>query len=193
MPELITRSKLIYQWNELPEVAKRKALEKYWDWNVDDEWWEWVYEGISEGFDGFSGKPNEFDLDRSWFIGFKSLEPNRDELTNLLMKKYIGWRIKDRATYRLYSRAARMIKNGELEISLDGRGRSINLDCAWYVSDYHDDALTIASNYVEEAFLAFAHKCLKRLQDDYDYQTSEQAISEMLEDRSFNDDGTLAD
>lgn len=187
MPELVTRSRLIYQFSELSEDAKKKAVEKYWDWNVAHNWWEFVYEDISRGFDGFSGTPNEFDLDRSWYIGFKSLEPNREELAKRLMEKFKGWRIKDRATYRLYSRAARLIKNGELEISLGGRGRGIETDC-WHDLD---DALTMAANYVEEAFLGFTQECLKRLQNEYEYLTSESAIKEYLQDLLFNDDGTL--
>jgi hypothetical protein len=189
MPELVTRSKLIYQWNELPEVAKRKALEKYWDWNVDNEWWEWVYEDISEGFDGFSGTPNEFDLDRSGKIGFSDLNADWDALASLYLEKNPA---KDRATYKLHTSVARLIRSRDFCLNYRYGTPSISTDGSnWYIDS--NDNYALAERFLEDALSDFTHKCLTKLQDEYEYQTSREAISQMLEDRSFNDDGTLAD
>jgi hypothetical protein len=38
----------VYNFEELPEEAQRHALEKYWDMNVDYDWWEFTYMDASD-------------------------------------------------------------------------------------------------------------------------------------------------
>ena len=38
----------VYNFEELPEEAQRHAIEKYWDMNVDYDWWEFTYMDASD-------------------------------------------------------------------------------------------------------------------------------------------------
>ena len=40
----IVETKTVYFFAELPEESRQKAVEKYWDINVDYDWWDAVYE-----------------------------------------------------------------------------------------------------------------------------------------------------
>jgi hypothetical protein len=50
----------VYQFDELTEKAKEKALEELYDINVDYDWWEGVYEDAKE----IGLKLTGFDIDR---------------------------------------------------------------------------------------------------------------------------------
>jgi hypothetical protein len=39
-----TKTRVLYEFDELSEDAKDKAIEKLYDINVDHDWWNWVYE-----------------------------------------------------------------------------------------------------------------------------------------------------
>jgi hypothetical protein len=50
----------VYQFDELDEKAQQKALEHFYDINVDYEWWEWMYEDAERA----GIKITSFDIDR---------------------------------------------------------------------------------------------------------------------------------
>jgi len=49
----------IYKFSELSDEAKQNALEKYWDWNVSDEFW---YEYFFDEAKGLGFEITSFDL-----------------------------------------------------------------------------------------------------------------------------------
>lgn len=49
----------VYKFNELPEAAKQKALDKLYDINVDHDWWEFTYDDAKE----VDIKINTFDIE----------------------------------------------------------------------------------------------------------------------------------
>jgi hypothetical protein len=54
----------VYEFNELSEEAKEKAIEKLWNINVDYEWWDCVYDDA----ENIGLKIKEFDLDRGSYV-----------------------------------------------------------------------------------------------------------------------------
>lgn len=56
-------------FDELPETTKERVLERYGDWNVDHEWWDYVYDWFAETM---KAEGVEVDTDKTWFRGFWS-------------------------------------------------------------------------------------------------------------------------
>ena len=54
----------VYEFNDLSEEAKEKAIEKLWNINVDYEWWDCVYDDA----ENIGLKIKEFDLDRGSYV-----------------------------------------------------------------------------------------------------------------------------
>lgn len=59
----------VYKFGELSEDAKQKAIEKFWDVNVDYEWWEGIYEDAKN----IGLKITSFDVDRHEIEGYFEL------------------------------------------------------------------------------------------------------------------------
>jgi len=55
----------VYKFDELSEQAKQKAIESFYDINVDYEWHEFIIENFTENRDFF-------DIDNVYFSGFSS-------------------------------------------------------------------------------------------------------------------------
>lgn len=60
----------IYKYDELSEKAKEKVIEKFYDFNVDNDWWDCSYDGFKEDLKeiGLECKTFYFSLDRDWNI-----------------------------------------------------------------------------------------------------------------------------
>jgi len=55
----------VYQWAELPEDVKQKAIQKLWDFNVSDrDWWDSTYDDA----ENIGLKITGFDLDRASYV-----------------------------------------------------------------------------------------------------------------------------
>lgn len=54
----------VYEFNELSEESKERAIEKLWNINVDYEWWDCVYDDA----ENIGLKIKEFDLDRGSYV-----------------------------------------------------------------------------------------------------------------------------
>ena len=48
MPQVEVEEKTEFEYNELSEDAKRKAVQNMYDINVDHDWWDTVYENAAE-------------------------------------------------------------------------------------------------------------------------------------------------
>jgi hypothetical protein len=59
-----TKTINLYQFSELSDEAKEKAIEKFWDINVDYNWWDMTYEDAKN----VNFNILEFDLDRRCFV-----------------------------------------------------------------------------------------------------------------------------
>lgn len=54
----------VYQWDELSEDAKQKAIDHARYWNVDHDWWDCTYEDAER----IGAKISAFDIGRAWSI-----------------------------------------------------------------------------------------------------------------------------
>jgi hypothetical protein len=66
----------LYQFEELGEQAKEKAVEKLYDINVNHVWWDFVYDDAKT----IGCKIEGFDLGRAMSIDFKMLENSHDHI-----------------------------------------------------------------------------------------------------------------
>jgi len=62
-----TRTYQVYKYDELPDDAKQKAIEKHYDINTEHDWWDCEYEDFKE-----IGKCLGIDIKDIWFSGFAS-------------------------------------------------------------------------------------------------------------------------
>ena len=73
----------VYPFDELSEKAKQKAIAKYWDINVNYDWWEGIYEDASNVYIEITG----FDLGRSQEIDLK-LTVSPADTANAIIKQH---------------------------------------------------------------------------------------------------------
>lgn len=55
---------VVYEFSELSDKAKQKAIDACRDWNVDHDWWDFMYDDCKN----IGVKIGGFDLGRSWSI-----------------------------------------------------------------------------------------------------------------------------
>ena len=71
----------LYRFEELTDAAQETALQELWDINVDNEWWEFTVEDISN-FGEASGLGckygKEFDIDLRAYIHINEYEFTED-------------------------------------------------------------------------------------------------------------------
>ena len=70
MPRTETVVRALFKFEELSEEAQDKALEINWDWNVDCDWWEYIYDDAAT----IGLAIEEFDLGNSKKINGKLTE-----------------------------------------------------------------------------------------------------------------------
>ncbi len=73
----------VYQFNELSDEAKEKAIERFADINVDHDWWECTYEDAAT----VNLKLTEFDIDRSSYCKGQFIE-NAEDTANAIVKHH---------------------------------------------------------------------------------------------------------
>jgi hypothetical protein len=70
----------LYTFEELNQEAQQKALEKFYDINVDWQWWEFVCEDAKE----VDLKISAFDFDRGWSIDIKFIQGPKETALAIL-------------------------------------------------------------------------------------------------------------
>ena len=195
----------IYKFKELSEEAKEKAIEKFYDFNIYEGWWEHVYEMYKEDETGF-------DIDKIYFSGFWSQgdgamfegSPNEDILNFITPGYRTGYG--NERYEKNWSRVIKLIKNGDINIygSFKHSGRyyqsksySDNLDAEmtndWYgknysnIEDICEDILYEIREYYED----LCNKIYHSLEQEYEYYTSREAIEESIiaNEYEFTEDG----
>jgi len=173
----VTTKTDVYQFQELSEEAKQKALEQMYDINVHYNWWHFVYEDAEE----IGLILSTFDLGRSRDID-GSFKWSAEECAELITKNH-G---KDCETYK--TAASYLIERGELVTKYSNgvdtdkvsEGNEYDFDCE--CDDLDNDFLySLLQDY------------FSLLNNEYDYLTSEEAIIESIEanEYEFTKDGKL--
>lgn len=72
-----------YQFDELSDKGKEKAIEKHWDWNVDFDWWQFTYEDAKTVGIDIQG----FDIDRGSYCKIQFLW-NAEQVADEILKQH---------------------------------------------------------------------------------------------------------
>ena len=188
-----TTTKEVYTYDELPEDAKQRVLDKNWDINVDSDWW-YDYDGKT-GFssaeikkyrldaehcdDLLTYKKLYFNIDRGDYIQFVDAEFKHDETA----RKFLG------VPKKLWEEVNWTI--------LDQPFRNSNTRLAYEANDYEKAFTDKQIEILDRAVERFADKiaeALKGLRNSYEYSTSREAIEETIKanDYEFDIDGNIA-
>lgn len=161
----------VYRFNELSEKAQDKAIEKLYDLNVGYEWWNNTYEDAErvglkiKGFDLERGNSIEGILSSSLTESVTAILTDHGEICE---------------TYQLAKRYKEVID------VLDVKRRLGLID----EDSYNDQIDELQELYLRELLQCY----LSILRQEYDYQTSREAIIESIEanEYEFDEEGQLA-
>lgn len=163
----------VYEFNELSEEAKEKAIEKLWNINVDYEWWDCVYDDA----ENIGLKIKEFDLDRGSYVKGEFTISAQEVASNI---------IRDHGeSCETYQTAVNFINEYEPVFSDYMNEQSENFESG----ELEDKMLDMESEFLKS--LCEDYRVI--LQNEYDYRTSTEAIIETINANGyeFTEDGKL--
>lgn len=170
MPKI--KQKTVYQFSELSEDAKQKAIQEFYDINIDFDWWEFTLDDAKN----VGIKIETFDVGRGRDITGE-LELDAEEICEKIMKDHGD-------TCDTYITAQAFLK--ELT-PLKVKHRLLGtID----EPEYEDEANELVEQFKKDIFNCY----WKMLRDDYEYRQSEEAIIETIEanEYEFEEDGSRA-
>lgn len=191
---------------DLNEKAKDRARDEARDWNTDHVWWDCTYEDVIEcgkllgieiesknlTFSGFSCQG-----DGASFTGRYSSIPDvvknitehapQDETLHAIARELTTFQV-----------TMRMHTGDEMSANIKRTGRECHsmtmyVDETWAVfgtgvgQDHTQERIDILLDLMRR----FADWIHARLEDEYDYLTSDECIDEALAEREFEEDGTM--
>lgn len=199
----------LYQFDELSDKAKAKALDKCREWNVDYDWWEYLYENFTQDVAqyGYSVGVKDISFSGFWsqgdgakFSGHVSKDHNQ---CLGLLPCDLATRVRD------YNAKCRLLGVQEITLEFSSRITSsghychsgyMRLDCPTFgwedwedfdrvdigmQSEFHDltDALRdcdeIDRAVIEEA-RGHADDLYRALRDEYEWLTSDEQVAESI-------------
>jgi hypothetical protein len=182
----------VYQFNELSDEAKQKALECMYDINVDHEWWD--YDGlldlITEEMKSrkiklsdypstlFSYTVEAFDVDRDWFIQLE-IDVKDDDIFRKFLR--IDKRLWEQCE-PVFETAPRRNATTNFWIAIaKDNGNNLTQREAFII----ERAEQIMNDKIDEALIG--------LRNNYEWLLSEEAIIETIEanEYEFTEDGKL--
>jgi hypothetical protein len=163
----------VYNFNELDEKAKSKAIEKHRYFYVQDTWWDNVYESAEE----VGLKITGFDLDRSRYINGEFIK-DVESIADYILKEF-GETCE---AYKMAENYQSKRENTLEKAEKDNFGDFTDL----YTLDNELDAL---DTELRNDLLNYYLKCLEL---EYDFYMSDEFISEFLINNEYNflQDGT---
>ena len=158
-----TKEIKIYLFDELSEKAQEKAIENNREWNVNYDWWDLAL----EDFSSYGITVEEFDLGRSWDIKLKI--EDAEEAANKIISSW------GEGT-PFYTTASEFLQDI----------KSARRDAA--EGELLDDLI---DDLIHEFTKELGEEILGLLRADYEYLTSDEAISESLSSNGceFYEDG----
>ena len=167
----------LYSFEELNYTAKERALSKFYDINVNHDWWEFIYHDAKE----IGIKIQSFDLYRK-DIDIDLLY-NCDDVANKIISNH-GQNCKTYIVSETFLEdrtklVAKYSDGCNLEYVLDENIEQFDEDLDELENEYNND---IANEY------------LSMLEKEYEYLTSEESIIEMIcaNEYEFTEDGELS-
>jgi len=159
-----TTTRTIYTFDELSDSAKDKALDNCRDYEVENDWWEQVYEDASE----VGIKITSFDIDRASYC--KGEIPDTEQTANDIMDNH-G---EECDTYKV---AAAYLKERDEAIKAAPKDEDGEFEDEYELDEKLDEL-------GEEFTKAIFEEYLSMLRMLYDYLTSD-AVKEMIEANEY--------
>jgi hypothetical protein len=192
----------LYKFDELSEDAKEHAIEKLYDINVDyDGWYEFIFDDAKE-----IAKLMGIEIKNIYFNGFSSqgdgacFEGNYKYAKNSV-KKVIEFAPKDTELHQMVKGLFEIQKKNFYSITANVKqsghyyhSRCTDINVYRQDNQGFEDYLNQSDNdAIVELLRDFMNWIYKQLNDDYDYQTSKEAIIETIKanDYDFDEDGNL--
>jgi hypothetical protein len=151
----------VYQFSELSEQAKEKAIEQFSDINVDFEWWDGIYMDA----ENIGLNITSFDLDRNRHAKGEFIVSGYD-----CAEKILDTHGKDCETYKTAHSFLQEYKTAESLFLADEENDGFYFE--------HEEE----SGELEEEFLrSILEDYSIMLQNDFEYQQSDEAIIETIE------------
>ena len=164
---------IVYNFNELDEKAKLKAIEKHRYFYVEDTWWDNVYESAKE----IGLEITEFDLDRGRHIKGKFIK-DVESVADYILEDF-------GETCEAYKMAGNYQKKRENVLGEAEKDEFGDFTDLYKLDNDLDDLDTEFRNELLNYYL----KCLEL---EYEYYMSDEFISEFLINNEYNftQDGT---
>lgn len=168
----------VYLFSELSEQAKKKAIQECWDYNVSHNWWEDIYKDAER----IGLKISGFDIDQRGNIQGK-LTASLFECCDLIHKEH-G---EECSTYKI---ATDYMKQWSDLVTKHSDGINTDKVAEGNEADFDNEADELESDFLK----ALCTDYLVMLRNEYEHQTSDEAIVETIEANGyeFNEDGTRA-
>ena len=201
-----TVTKTIYAWAELPDETKDSIVERMYDINVHDDWYDFVYD---DWYDFVYDDAKEIgallgiDVDHIYFSGFSNQGDGAQFVGGYSYAKGSTKAVKEHAPQ---DKELNLIAEGlqelqrrnfySLSANVKSRGRYSHAYCTdisvydsrdYYASAYNDDSLC-------ELLRDFMNWIYSRLEQEYEWLTTKESIIETIvsNEYEFYSDGTLA-
>lgn len=182
----IIKEYTLFKFSELTDSVKEKVIEKFYDINVDHDWYESSYEYFIEQLHeiGLTCEKFYFDLDRNRYI-----EPVNLEFTDI--EKFIKAQVDEKAKKSLieiadlYLTTACFLRHETAIVKSNAHTLEKHVRLNKTINTLVDSTNQAIDNTLSDF--------LSQLQKEYDYLTSEEAIIETIEANDYDllEDGTL--
>ena len=194
-----TKTIEIYSFDELGETAQAKVIDTMRDLNTDYEWYDFIYDDVKE-----IGSMLGIEIDNIYFSGFYSQGDGAQFTGSYAYSKGASKRLRQHAPQdtelhaisdnlqsiqrkHFYALSATVKSTGRYSHEY-GTTIAVADDRAYHWNNAEaDDSIT-------ECLRDFMRWIYSRLESEYEYLTSEEAIRESIQanDYDFYSDGTLA-
>jgi hypothetical protein len=180
----ITKKYKVYNFNELNEAAKEKAIEQFQDINVNYEWYEddCIYNEIANDY-GLEINMDEinFDLDRENYAAFETYThgSKKNYVKGIYIDDYQKFFKKAGLNTKL-KRVKEAIGNIWIDHNHFAGGEIRN-----YVNSDYTELTEADLEDLETCLEKFTDKILDVLKQQYEYLTSSEAIIETIETNEY--------
>ena len=165
--------KTIYTWETATDEIRDKILDKQWNINIDHEWWDFIYDELSE----LGLECREFDIDRGSYckLEFKS---SACEIAQNILNNH-GESCETWQTANSFMQKWQPVYNEYLDPDSNG----------YEISDLEDNLMELEDEFLQE----LQEDYLSILCGEYEYLTSEEAITETIicNEYEFLADGSI--
>ncbi len=166
-----------YKFGELSEEAQQKAIEHLYDINVDNNWWEFVYDDAKT----IGLKITGFALDRNNYCNGELYE-SMPECCRLIIANH-------GECCSTYKKAIAYLSDYDSLVEKYSDGINKDIVAEDNIWEFDQEADELESEFLKDILDDYA----SILQSNYEYETSEEAIIETIEvnDYDFLEDGKL--